>query len=57
MALVRVKVAATAPASQYPPCVWDSMVTMPMGAMAMGRRAKKAAAANPLVPGGRKISR
>ena len=56
-ALVRVKAAATAPASQYSPWAWDSMVTMPIGAIAIGRRATNPAAANPLVPGARKISR
>ena len=55
-ALVKAKVAETPPASQYSPRVCDSMATMPMGAMAMGRRAMKAAAAKPLVPGVRKIS-
>ena len=54
--MVSAKVAATAPASQYVPCVWDSMATMPMVAMAIGSRAMKPAAAKPLAPGGLKIS-
>jgi hypothetical protein len=56
-ALVRVKVAATAPPSQYPPCVWEIIVTIPIGAMATGSRARNPAAAKPIVPGGRKIAR
>jgi len=48
--------AATAPASQYSPRVCDSMATIPIGAMAIGRRARKPAAAKPLAPGARKIS-
>ena len=56
MALVSAKVAETAPASQYSPCVCDSMATMPIGAMAIGSRATKPAAAKPLAPGALKIS-
>lgn len=55
-ALVSANVAATAPASPYAPCVWDSMATMPIVDMATGRRAMKPAAAKPLAPGGLKIS-
>ncbi|RUY94237.1 hypothetical protein EN974_24255 [Mesorhizobium sp. M7A.F.Ca.CA.001.12.2.1] len=55
-ALARAYVAETAPASQYSPRVCDSIATMPMGAMAIGRRAMNPAAAKPLAPGARKIS-
>jgi hypothetical protein len=55
-AFVSANVAETAPAIQYSPRVCDSMATMPIGAMAIGRRAKKPATEKPFVPGTLKIS-
>src|SRR4051794_21588385 len=46
-AFERAKVADTVPASQYSPRVWDSIATMPIGAIAIGRRAKKPASEKP----------
>lgn len=56
IALANVNVAATAPASQYSSRSCESIVTIPIGAMATGIRATNAAAANSFVPGTWKIS-
>jgi hypothetical protein len=50
IAFVSENVAATAPASQYSPRLCDSMVTMPIGAIATGNRATNAALENPFAP-------
>lgn len=56
-ALASAKVAETAPASQYSPCVWESMATAPIVVIGSGSRATKAAAEKPFVPGLANISR